>query len=31
MQELGGSIFFAVGDVLKRIDSPLDTSPSVKI
>jgi len=29
MQELGGSIFFAVGDVLKRIDSPLDTSPSV--
>ena len=29
MQELSGSIFFADGDVLKRIDSPLDTSPSV--
>ena len=29
MQELGGSIFFADGDVLKRIDSPLDASPSV--
>ena len=29
MQEMGGSIFFADGDVLKRIDSPLDASPSV--
>jgi len=29
MQELSGSIFFADGDVLKRIDSPLDTSPTV--
>lgn len=29
MQELGGSIFFADADVLKRVDSPLDTSPSV--
>jgi len=29
MQEMSGSIFFADGDVLKRIDSPLDTSPSV--
>ena len=29
MQELGGSIFFADGDVLKRIDSPLDASPTV--
>jgi hypothetical protein len=29
MQELGGSIFFADGDVLKRVDSPLDASPSV--
>ena len=29
MQELSGSIFFADGDVLKRIDSPLDASPSV--
>ena len=29
MQELGGSIFFADADVLKRIDSPLDASPSV--
>ena len=29
MEELSGSIFFAVGDVLKRIDSPLDASPSV--
>jgi len=29
MQELSGSIFFADGDVLKRIDSPLDASPTV--
>ena len=29
MQEMGGSIFFADGAVLKRIDSPLDASPSV--
>ena len=29
MQELGGSIFFADGDVLKRVDSPLDASPTV--
>ena len=29
MQELSGSIFFADGDVLKRVDSPLDASPSV--
>jgi len=29
MQEMSGSIFFADGDVLKRIDSPLDASPSV--
>ena len=29
MQELSGSIFFADGDVLKRVDSPLDASPTV--
>ena len=29
MQELGGSIFFADGDVLKKVDSPLDASPTV--